>query len=294
MASLRELSDGIRDLVATSATSIVRVSGRRHPSTGIVWTQDRVITAAHTVQREEGITVMTASGDERAARIVGYDVAVDLMLLEVHGGGLTPPAWADLATVGVGSLVFPIGRRGSAVRAVLGVVAERSGKWSTSTGASVEEWIDVDASLPPGFSGGPLLDADGRFIGMNTAGVTPRGAVIPHSTLSRVASRLELHGTTAPGYVGAGFYPGTLPDATLAGQAEALMTVSLDPGGPAVTAGLQVGDALVRFDGTPVAGVRHLLGLLASTGAGATVKLTVVRAGALVDVPVTLGARPRS
>lgn len=293
MASLRALSDGIRDLVAASSASVVLVSGRRTPSSGIVWSDTRVITAAHTVQREEGIVVQTASGEERAARIVGYDAATDLMLLEVHGGGLTPAVWADLASVGVGSLVFPLGRRGKAVRAVLGIVAERSGKWQTATGTVIEEWIDVDASLPHGFSGGPLVDADGKVIGMNTAAVTPRGAVIAHTTLKRIVERLEAHGTVAPGYVGAGFYPGTLPDASVAGQADALMTVSLDPGGPAVTSGLQVGDALVRFDGQAVTGVRHLLGLLASTGAGATATLTVVRSGALVDVKVTLGARPR-
>jgi serine protease DegQ len=294
MATLRDLSDGIRDLVATTSPSVVMVKARQRPSSGIVWSDNRVVTAAHTVQREEGIVVVTSQGDERAARIVGYDLSTDVLLLEVHGGGLAPATWADVSTVGVGSLVFPLGRRGSAVRAVIGLVAERSGRWQTSTGATIDEWIDVDASLPPGFSGGPLVDADGRVVGLNTSALTPRGAVLSRSTVERVVDRLEKHGTTAPGYIGAGFYPGTLSDGSLAGQTEALMTVSLDPGGPASVAGLQVGDALVRFDGQPVTGVRHLLGLLATTGAGAQVKLTVVRGGGLKEVTVTLGARPRS
>ena len=197
--------------------------------------------------------------------------------------------------MGVGTLVFPLGRRSGQVRAALGIVAERGDAWQTSTGGAVDTWLDVDGSLPAGFSGGPLLDADGHVIGLNTSALTPRGAVLSRSTVERIVNRLEQFGTAAPGYLGAGFYGGTLPQdvAQIAGQTDALMTVSLEPGGPAITSGLLVGDALVRIDGQPLTGLRHLLATLSAKGAGANVVLTVLRAGALQDIPLTLGARPR-
>lgn len=295
MASIRELSDGITQLIAVASKSVVEVRGRRRPSTGIVWAPDRVVTASHTVQREDGIVVVTPAGEERSAGIVGRDPATDLVLLKVTGGGLEPAAWANVDAIGVGTLVFPLGRRGDSVRAALGIVAERGGAWQTSTGGHVDTWLDVDGSLPPGFSGGPLLDADGTVVGLNTSALTPRGAVLTRSTVERIANRLEQFGTAAPGYLGAGFYPGTLPQdvAQVAGQPDALMTVSLEPGGPSTTAGLLVGDALVRMDGQPLTGLRHLLAMLSAKGAGANVVLTVLRAGALQDLPLTLGARPR-
>jgi S1-C subfamily serine protease len=177
----------------------------------------------------------------------------------------------------------------------MGIVARRAGSWHTSNGGSVDAWIDVDTSLPRGFSGGPLLAASGEVIGLNTASLTPRGAVLPHATVARVVARLEEHGTAAPGYLGVGFYPGTLPEDLAAdvGQAEALMAVSLEPGGPGEAAGLLVGDALIHIDGQSVTGLRQLVGVLGAKGAGAEVELTVVRAGSTHQVTATLGARKR-
>jgi S1-C subfamily serine protease len=293
MATMRELSDGVAAAIAAAAGSVVTIQARRRPSTGIGWSDKHVVTAAHGVQREEGLMVVLPDGQERAATLLGRDSSTDVALLEVAGGGLTPAKWVQGDPPAVGALVFPLGRV-HGLRATFGMVAERGGAWQTATGGLVDAWIDVDGTLPPGFSGGPLIDADGLVVGMNTSGLTPHGAVLPWATVSRVATRIEQHGTAAPGYLGAGFYPGSLPDdvAAIAGQRDALMTVSLEPDGPARKAGLLVGDALVRVDTVAVTGLRHLLGILAAKGSGTTVKLTVVRASQLVDLDVQLGARP--
>lgn len=293
MATLREVSDGIAAAIAAAAGSVVTVKARRRPATGIVWSATHVVTASHVVQREEGVVVVLPDGQERAAGLVGRDPSTDLAVLSIVDGGLAPATWVR-GDVPVGSLAFPVGRV-HGLRATMGLVAEVGGAWQTMTGGLVDAWIDVDGHLPAGFSGGPLVDADGAVIGLNTSALSPHGAVIPFATVERVVGRIQAHGTIAPGYLGAGFYPGSLPDdlATAAGQRDALMTVSLEPDGPARRAGLLVGDALVRVDGQGITGLRHLLGILAAKGSGAVVKLSVVRAGAVQEVEVTLGARPQ-
>ena len=293
MSRLRELSDGLADAVAVARDSIVTVRARRRASTGVAWTDELVLTASHTVRREEGIVVVLPDGTERAAILVGRDPGADVALLRVADGGLKPPSWVT-DPVRVGAIVLPVGRPSGHVAATLGIVSRVGGGWQTGLGTPIDAWIEVDGSLPAGFSGGPLVDADGHFVGINTAALTQRGAVLPYATLERVARNLRDHGTAVPGYLGVGFYPGTLPDdaARTAGQADALMAVSLEPGGPGEAAGVQVGDALVRLDGQAVTGLRHLMGLLATKGAGADVTLTLLRAGAMVDVSVKLGARP--
>lgn len=294
MSGLKALSEGLAAAVAASAASVVEVRGRRRPASGLAVGEEWVVTAEHALRRDDGLRIRAEDGVEREAVLVGRDPATDLALLRVEGAALTPATWSDGA-VAVGHLVLPLARAEGRVRAVLGLVSAVGGPWQTGLGATVDAWIDVDAALPPGFSGGPLVDAEGRVIGLDTTALTPRGAVIPGSTVRRVVERLRDHGSVAPGYLGVGFYPGTLPEAlaTAAGQVEALLAVSLEPGGPGAQAGVQVGDALIGLDGAPVTGLRHLLGLLSARGAGREVTLSLLRAGARVELPVVLGTRPR-
>lgn len=295
MSDIRALSEGLADAVAAVGDSLVEIRGGRRPGTGVAFDAEHVVTASHVVRREEGIVVFLPDGQERAAILVGRDPSTDLALLKVADGGLSPIPWARERPLRVGQLVFPVGRLRGRIRTTMGVISDLSGAWQTSRGGQIDAWIEVDAALPAGLSGGALIDASGEAIGLNTSGLTHRGAVLPRATVVRVAHRLAEHGTIAPGYLGVGFYPGSLPDdvAALAGQSDALMSVSLEPGGPGEQAGVHVGDALVRLDGDTVTGLRHLVGLLAARGSGAEVVLTVVRAGKLEDVPVVLGSRPQ-
>ncbi len=291
---IRQISEGLADAVARAGQSVVEVRAGRRPASGVAWTDELVLTTHHTVRRDDGIVVLGPSGEEQSAVLVGRDGSTDLALLKVSGGGLAPATFEPTASLRVGSLVLPIGRVGGRARATLGIVSDMAGPWQTSRGGQVDHWVEVDAALPPGFGGGPLSDPEGRVRGLNTPGLTHRGAVLPVATVVRVAERLRDHGTLAPGYLGVGFYPGTLPDdvAAVAGQVEALMSVSIEPGGPGEKAGVQVGDALVRLDDQPVHGLRQLVGLLTAAGADREVRLTVVRAGALHTLSVTLAARP--
>lgn len=285
MSTLRQVSDGIAAALEAVAPHVVEVRGRRRPASGIVWSADRVVTAAHTLRRDTELEVVDATGKVSTAELVGRDPSTDLAVLKVPGATFAPPTWADPATVKVGALVLPVGRVGASVRTVLGVVGATGGPWQTMTGGQVDAWIDVDATLPPGFSGGPLVDADGHVVGVSTNGLTPRGAVLVRSTVERVVNRLEQHGTAAPGYLGVGFFP--------SGDGDALVVVSVEPDGPGHRAGVAVGDLLRTLDGIAVHGVRHLLGLLAAKGAGTEVELVLQRGGQPHPARITLGARPR-
>ncbi len=284
MGLFQDVSEGIADAVAAVGPSVVEVRGRRRPASGVVVAAERVVTASHVVTRDAEVVVVGEDGVERPATLVGRDPATDLALLKVEG--LTAPAitWSDAAKVRVGALVLPAARLGRGVRVVLGVVSGVGGAWKTALGGDVDRWVDVHADLPPGFSGGPLVDASGGAVGVNTRGLTPHGAVLPGAVVARVAARIEATGPVPPGYLGVGFYP--------AGSPEQLVVVSVEPGGPGDAAGVQVGDVLSRFDGVAVEGIRHLLGLLGARGAGAAVTLAITRGGDPREVAITLAQRP--
>lgn len=294
--SIQQLSEDLANLVDRASASIVEVRGGRRPHSGIVWSPDRIVTTGHALRRDEGIVVVLPNGDERAAIIVGRDYATDLALLKVADGGLTPAPWMDdPAGLRVGNLVVLTGRIQGRMHSALGMVSDRSGPWQTARGGEVDAWIEVDATLAPFMSGGGLLTTAGTFAGLDTAGLTHRGAVVPVPTLRRVVERLETHGTVLPGYLGVGFHPGTLSGdaAREAGQIDVLMAVSVEPGGPGERADVAVGDALLRIDEQPVTGLRHLIGLLTAKGAGTEVTLSLVRSGERIDRKVKLGERPK-
>ncbi|MEO0603652.1 MAG: PDZ domain-containing protein, partial [Myxococcota bacterium] len=195
----------------------------------------------------------------------------------------------------VGNLVVLTGRTDGRIHVTLGMVGDVDGSWQTARGGQIDQWIEVDATLAPFMSGGGLLTTSGAFAGLDTAGLTHRGAVVPVSTLRRVVAHLEEHGTVAPGYLGVGFQPGSLSGdaARAAGQHDVLVAVSVEPGGPGEGADVMAGDALLSIDGQSVTGLRHLIGLLTAKGAGTTVTLSLVRSGDVIERSVALGERPR-
>jgi len=286
MSKLSVLSNELEEVVRVAGAAVVAVRGGRRAASGVVVAEDLVVTAVRAVGRDEGVTVVLADGTARQATLVGRDLGTELALLGVEGGGLAVPRWRPAAEVAVGALVVAVGRPREQIRATLGMVSGVGGAWQTGSGGDVDAWIDVDGSLPRGFSGGALAGADGALIGMNTHGLTRTGAVVPAATVARVVAQLQERGSTTPGYLGVGFFPALL------GERETLIAVSVEPGGPGEGAGVLVGDALQALDNTPVTGLRHLLGLLYTKGSGAVVELSLLRSGAAIDLSVTLGERP--
>jgi S1-C subfamily serine protease len=165
----------------------------------------------------------------------------------------------------------------------------------TPWGGRLERYVESDRQLPRGFAGGPLIDADGAVIGMNTRTLV-RGAdlAIPAVTLRRVAAELLAHGGVRRGYLGVGAYPAQLP-AQLAqhagGAASAALVASVEDGGPAAAAGVLVGDLLVELDGAAIAGPDGLRAALGDRP-GKAVTLVILRGGARLELAATIGSKP--
>ena len=283
LAVFQQLDQALAAAVASAAPSVVYVSRGRTGGSGIAWSEDLVITSSfHTPDRTTvGITKPDGNLDEREAEVIGRDPGTDVALLRVSGGGLVPAKFRELASLAVGNLALAVGRPGRTARASLRAIGVLGPEVKTPWGGTLDRYVESDRQIPRGFAGGPLIDADGQVIGMNTRTLL-RGTdlAIPTSTLTRVVGELQTHGGIRRGYLGVGTYP-------VAGGA---LVASVEDGGPAATAGVLVGDVLVELDGVAITDPDALRDALGDRP-GKAVKLALIRGGARQEVDVTLGAK---
>jgi S1-C subfamily serine protease len=293
---LESFSQALAEAVDKAGHGVVQIKARRRlPASGIVWSSEGVlITANHVVERDDRIEVQLADGKKIKAELAGRDATTDVAVLRLKAKGLTPLEWADLDGLSVGHLVLGLGRPRGDVMASLGIVSKLADGLQTRAGGRVEPALQTDLVMYPGFSGGALIDASGRLLGMNTSAFL-RGAsmAIPTRTLDRVAESLLEHGRVRRAYLGIGAQPVRLPEdmAQAAGQETGLLAVSVEPGSPADQGGLLLGDALFGLDGEKVAKLEELLSLLSDQRVGKKVPVSIVRAGKQVELTVTLGER---
>ena len=295
-ASLTTLSDALAGVAETAGPAVVRVSGGRRPSSGVVWSADGVIlTTEHAVRRDDDIVVTLSDGRELAATLVGRDPGTDLALLRVQAGGLPVPGWRETEGLKVGQVVLALGRPGRTIRARLGILSAVGQEWRVPGGGRIDRYVEPDIEPAFGFSGGPLLDAEGRAIGLNTAGLR-RGLVltIPTATLRRVAGDLLAHGRVRRGYLGIAAQTVPVPAALeqAVNQRAGLLVHAVEQGSPAERAGMLIGDLVFSIGGRPVYRADELMGLLTEDRIGATESVRFVRAGKVQEVQVTIGDRP--
>ncbi len=288
------LSDALASAVESAAASVVRVEGRCAGASGTVWSADGVvITANHAIGRAEELSVGLGDGRTLTATVAGRDASSDLAVLRVGATDLTAARWSDGDGLKVGHLALPLGRPGKTVRAALGIVSALGDAFRTPTGTTFDRYIEVDGSLPRGFSGGPLVDATGGAIGMNTGAVMRGGATVPTATLRRIVAELLTRGRVGRGYLGVSVYPARLSEAlaTKLGRGHAVVVVGVEPGGAAETGGIKVGDVIASINGVAIEGPGDLMSSLEGRG-GAEVSLTLVRADEVSELKVTAGTRP--
>lgn len=295
-STLAALSAELAGVVARVGPSVVRVDdGSRLTATGVVWSEDgTILTTSHGVERDDDLAVHLADGTRLPATLVGRDPETDLAVLRVSAGGLTPVTQADPDGVQVGQLVLALGRPGeSDLSATLGII---SAKQDAQDGGRPEYILHTDATLYPGFSGGPLVNVAGEIVGLTNLGFgRGMGLALGLPILTHVAEALLAGGAVKRGYLGVSTQSVPLPQSLKTRlartQERGLLVVQVESGGPADGAGLLLGDMLLGLGGATLDDVddlrRHLRGL----AAGQTVTLNLARGGAAHDLAVTLGAR---
>jgi S1-C subfamily serine protease len=290
-----ELSAVTAAAAETAGRAVVRVEGRRRgPSSGIAWSADGVIVAAHhNVEWDEDIAVGLPDGSTARANVIGRDATTDVVVLRATISGLAVPDWAA-ETPKVGHLALALTRPGRTVRASLGVVHALGDEWRTAAGGRVDRYLQTDIGLQPGFSGSLLVDLAGRALGMNNAGLV-RGTslALPPATLRRVVEALVAHGHVRRGFIGIGTIPVRLPAAIekVAGQPTGLLVTSVAEESGAGRAGLLLGDVIVAVEGKGVSGPGDLLPFLEEDRIGQSLTVRIVRAGEPRELAVTVGAR---
>jgi S1-C subfamily serine protease len=259
------LSDSMAQAVAKAGASTVLVNARRRmPASGIAFAADLILTADHVVERDEEISVLLPDGSEVAATVAGRDPGSDLALLRLEKAAAVP---AELASgeARIGQLVLALGRPSAdGIEASLGVVSALGGPVRTGRGGLLDKYLRTDTIPYPGFSGGPLIDAAGRVLGLNTSGLAHGAALtIPAALAWGVAETLAKHGRVRRGFLGVRSQPVALPPAQRQAlgreQESGLLLVSVEAGSPAEQGGLIVGDILVAVAGQPVTDPDELL-----------------------------------
>lgn len=299
--ALVAFSNDLAAAVERAGRATVAIHARRRiPSSGVHWRPGVVVTANHTVRKDEEITVTLGTGETVAATLAGRDAGTDLAVLRLAGAAAAAAPTADVAgaeALAVGRLVLAVGRPGDGgATASLGIISALGPEWRTWHGGRIDRFVRLDLAIYDGFSGGPLVDAAGRVLGVNTSGLA-RGAAIavPAATVERVAGQLLEKGRVARGYLGLGMQPARLPDALrqslgLPGEG-ALLVVSVESGGPADRGGILLGDVLVALDGTYVQEPGDVLALLGPERVGSTMTARLVRGGVEVTRTITVGER---
>jgi serine protease Do len=255
------------------------------------------VTNNHVVQNAENVTVTTDDGKSLNAKVIGTDPRTDLALIKVDGDSFPYVNLAD-GTPRVGDWVLAVGNPfGLGGTVTAGIVSARG----RDIGAGpYDDFIQIDAPVNKGNSGGPTFDVDGNVIGVNTAIFSPSGGsvgiafAIPAETVKSVVAQLRDKGSVTRGWIGVAIQPVTPEIADGMGLKDASGALVSEPqkDSPAAKAGIQSGDVIVSIDDVPIHDARELARHIGTMAPGTSVKLGLIRQGESKTVTLTLGTLP--
>jgi serine protease Do len=261
----------------------------------IVAADGLILTNAHVVKDAQTVTVLLADRREYTAKVLGSDAATDIAVLRIPVQGLQPVRLGDPAQLAVGDPVLAIGAPyGLAQTATAGIV---SATGRSLPGDGAVPFIQTDAAVNPGNSGGPLFDAAGNVVGINaqiysrTGGYQGVSFAIPVDVAMRVSSQIVATGSAQHARLGVAVQDMTQPLADSFGLArpDGALVSQVAPGSPAAVAGLQAGDVIQRIDGQPTVQAGALSARIAQAVPGDRIALGIWRQGKPLDLTVTLG-----
>jgi S1-C subfamily serine protease len=296
---LASLSDDLASAVSRAGRSVVAVHGRRRfPASGLVWRDDRVVTASHVLERDTDLSVTAPDGGQHAARLVSRDQGSDLAILDVPGASLQPGERAQPSGPLAGQLALAVGRPGTPEPiASFGAISSVGGAWRTAQGGLLDAYIRADVALLPGLSGGALVDVGGSLLGMLSAHLAGGEPVaIPASTIDGIVERMLNGGSLRRAYLGVSTQPVELQEAVrrqLGIQQEAgLMLLGLEPGAPAERGGLLLGDIILAIGGRDIEDGEALQMALGPAAVGVLTPIRIIRGGQLREVSIAPAPRP--
>jgi len=266
----------------------------------IIDAEGYVVTDTHVIAGAERVSIVLQDNSRYSAKIVGQDEVSDLALLKIDAGRPVPSVtWGNSDTAQVGDWILAVGNPfglGGTVSA--GIVSARG---RDIHAGPFDDFLQIDAPLNSGNSGGPTFNLAGQVIGINTAIYTPSGGsvgigfAIPSNLAKPVIDQLRAHGKVARGWLGVQLQevtPGIARGFGLA-KAEGVLVVDVTAGGPADKAGIRQGDVIIRFNGREITRVHDLSMAVADAPVGTTATMTVLRGGKRVAVGAVIADRPQ-
>jgi S1-C subfamily serine protease len=294
---MSNLSADMSQAVKRAAGYTVGVDGRNgYPSSGVLYTPKLVLSADHSVEREEDIRILMPDGSDLTAKVAGRDPLSDLVLLELEREAGNP---AETATqpAEIGQLVMALGRpTEEGVQASLGILSIVNGAYRAHRGMALQGVMRSDAKRFPGFAGGPLVDLGGNLVGMNTFSSSAGTSItIPAQLAWKTAEKLKTGDGIKPGYLGIRSQQAELPKPPPLDREQdtGLLIVGIEPDSPAANAGVMVGDIMVGIDGRAVRDHEELLEKLLGGMGGRKVTVEFLRGGKREELSVTVGTLDR-
>ncbi|MCB9947285.1 MAG: DegQ family serine endoprotease [Rhodospirillaceae bacterium] len=263
---------------------------------GFLIEDNYVVTNYHVIDGADEITVILQDDTNLPAQLVGWDDKTDLALLTIESDvDLPHVVWGDSSTMRVGDWVVaignPFGLGGTVTAGIISAIAR------DINAGPYDDFIQTDASINRGNSGGPMFNTDGEVIGINTAIFSPSGGsvgigfAIPSSLARSVIDQIREYGRTRRGWLGVRIQTVTeeIAESLDLEAPRGALVASVTPDGPAADAGIEPGDVILEFDGQAVPEMRRLPRLVADTEVDKRVLVRVWRRGEMVDVEVVLG-----
>jgi serine protease Do len=257
------------------------------------------VTNNHVVEKAESVQVTTDDGKTHKAKVIGTDPRTDLALIKVEDGPFPYVKLSEKAPR-IGDWVIAVGNPfGLGGTVTAGIVSARG----RDIGASAyDDFIQIDAPVNKGNSGGPTFDTEGNVIGVNTAIFSPSGGsvgiafAIPSDTVNSVVAQLKDHGSVTRGWIGVQIQPVTQDIADSLGlkKAEGALVAEPQPNSPAAKSGIAAGDVITAIDGKPVRDARDLAKKIGALTPKSSIKLTVLHGGSEKVLTLTLGEMPNA
>ncbi len=257
-----------------------------------------ILTNNHVVENATQIQVNLSGNESRLAEVVGLDETTDLAVIKIPSGGLIAAQWGDSESLEVGSLVWAVGNPFGLDRSVTFGIISAKNRRGFRDASPYQDFLQTDAAVNPGNSGGPLVDVSGKIVGINTAivGRSYQGVSfsIPTGIAKEVYDRLRENGKVVRGFLGVQLGDLTPEAAKKLGieSLEGAFVGRVNPGSPAAKAGIRPMDVIVEWDGQPIRDATELTLLVGKTKVGARVKVKILREATPHEVEVEVEERP--